>query len=248
LATQVGDIAAALAYQVKKEIAENYFGTRRELEEEREDLISQAKRLQKAWVQEVQAPLTLLGELLLDPDTVKSFLALLGQEHLRLAAQDSPDRTFAEAVEACSLPFAWTSQAKYQALIAQLYGLAWGRSQPLLEKVRALEKKVRLYNEDLVKFSAAYSLQEILAFIKAIEGSSELNGVLGENTDPRAVPELEKKMMLKSLDPSGLGLSEVKPLPKLSQIREPLRALVKQAFGRNGGQIKSCLRRAESRF
>jgi hypothetical protein len=241
---QVGDIAAALAYQVKKEIAENYFGTRRELEEEREDLVSQAKRVQKIWVQEVQAPLDLIGELLLDSEIAKSFFALVGREGLPLVVPDRPDRTFSKAVEACPLPFALTSQAKYQALIFQLYGLAWGRSQPVLEKVRALEKKARLYNEDLAKFSLSYSLQEILAFIKAIEGSSELKGVLGENTDPRAVPELEKKLMLKSLDPSGLGPSEVKPLPKLNQVRESLRSLVKQAFRQNGDQIKSCLKRA----
>ncbi len=244
MSTKVGDIAAALAYQVKKEIAENYFGTRRELEEEREDLIRQANRIQKAWVEEVQALLVLIGELLLDPETVKSFLALLGRERLPLGVPELPERTFCKAMEACPLSFALTSQAKYQALIAQLYGLAWERSQPVLEKVRALEKKVRLHNEDLAKFSLAYSLQEILAFIKAIEGSSALKGVLGENTDPRAVPELEKKLMLKSLDPSGLGLTEVKPLPKLSQIRESLRSLVKQAFRRNEEQIKSCLKRA----
>ena len=244
MSTKVGDIAAALAYQVKKEIAENYFGTRRELEEEREDLIRQAHKIQKAWVQEVQAPLVLIGELLLDPETVESFLLLLGQERLPLVVPERPDQTFYKAVEACPPSFAITSQAKYQALIAQLYGLAWGRSQPVLEKVRALEKKARLYNEDLTKFSFSYSLQEILAFIKALEGSSALKGVLGENTDPRAVPELEKKMRLKSLDPSGLGLSEVKPLPKLSQIRESLRSLVKQAFRRNEEQIKSCLKRA----
>lgn len=244
MSTQVGDIAAALAYQVKKEIAENFFGTRRELEEEREDLVRRANKIQKTWVQEVQARLVLMGELLLDPETVKSFFALLGQENLPLAVPDRPDRTFSEAVEACPLPFAFTSQAKYQALIAQLYGLAWGRSQPVLEKARALEKKVRLYNEDLAKFSVSYSLQEILSFVKAIEGSSELKGVLGENTDPRAVPELEKKLMLKSLDPSGLELSEIKPLPELSQIRDSLRSLVKQAFRRNEEQIKSCLKRA----
>jgi hypothetical protein len=244
LSSQVGDIAAALAYQVKKEIAENYFGTRRELEEEREDLVRQANKIQKAWVQEVLAPLVLIGELLLDPEKVKSFFALLGRESLPVAVPDRPDRIFSKAVETCPLPFALTSQAKYQALIAQLYGLAWGRSQPILEKVRALGGKIRLYNEDLAKFSLSYSLQEILAFIKAIEGSSELKGVLGENSDPRAVPELEKKMMLKSLDPSGLGFSDFKPLPKLSQIREPLRALVKQSFRRKGEEIKSCLKRA----
>ena len=244
MSSQVGDIAAALAYQVKKEIAENYFGTRRELEEEREDLVGQANKVRKDWSQEVQAPLVLIGELLLEPETVKSFLALLGQDRLSLEVPDRPGRTFAEAVASCSLPFALTSQAKYQALIAQLVSLAWARSQPVLERARILEKKVRLYNEDLAKFSLSYSLQEILAFIKAIEGSSELKGVLGENTDPRAVPELERKLMLKSLDPSTLGLSEVKPLPKLSQIREPLRALVKQAFRRNTEEIKSCLKRA----
>jgi hypothetical protein len=244
LSTKVGDIAAALAYQVKKEIAENYFGTRRELEEEREDLIRQADRIQKAWVEEVQVLLALIGELLLDPETVKSFLALLGRERLPLGVPELPERAFCKAMEACPLSFALTSQAKYQALIAHWYGLAWERSQPVLEKVRALENKVRLHNEDLAKFSLAYSLQEILAFIKAIEGSSALKGVLGENADPRAVPELEKKLMLKSLDPSGLGLNEVKPLPTLSQIRESLRSLVIQAFRRNQEQIKSCLKRA----
>jgi hypothetical protein len=243
LSTQVGDIAAALAYQVKKEIAENYFGTRRELEEEREELIRQANKIQKAWIQEVQASLVLIGELLLDPETVQSFFVLLGQESLPFEVPGRPDRTFSEAVESCPLPFALTSQAKYQALIARLYGLAWERSQPILEKVRVLGKKVRLHNEDLAKFSFSYSLQEILAFIKAIEGNNELKGVLGENTDPRAVPELEKKLMLKSLDPSGLGLSRVKPLPEWSQIREPLRALVKQTFRRNGEEIRSCLKR-----
>ena len=121
MSTQVGDIAAALAYQVKKEIAENYFGTRRELEEEREDLIRQANLIQEAWVQEVEALLVLIGELLLDPETVKSFLALLGQERLPLEVPDRPDRTFCKAVEACPPSFAFTSQAKYQALIAQLY-------------------------------------------------------------------------------------------------------------------------------
>jgi hypothetical protein len=244
LSTQVGDIAAALAYQVKKEIAENYFGTRRELEEEREDLIRQAKKIQKSWGLEVQDRLTLIGELLLEPETAKSFFVLLGQGIPPAADPDRPDRAFSAAVEVCPPPFALTSQAKYQALIAQLYEQAWERSQSVLEKVRVLEKKVRLYNEDLSKFSLSYSLQEILAFIKAIEGSSELKGVLGENTDPRAVPELEKKMMIKALDPVGLGLSEVKPLPKLIQIREQLRALLKGAFRRNEEEIKSCLKRA----
>ncbi len=248
MATQVGDIAAALAYQVKKEIAENYFGTRRELEEEREDLISRAKEIQKRWAQEVQVPLALIGDLLLDPETMNSFFALLGRERPLLTVPDPPERTFSEAVAICALPFALTSKAKYQALITQMYDLAWGRSQTLLEKVLALEKRVRLFNEDLAKFSLSYSLQEILAFIKAIEGSGELKGVLGENTDPRAVPELEKKLMLPSLDPSGLGFSEFKPLPKLSQIRGPLYSLVKQAFRLKGEEIKSCLKRAKSRF
>ncbi len=80
MSSQAGDIAAALAYQVKKEIAENYFGHRRELEEEREELLDQGKKIQKAWEQEVLAALRTIVALFPGPEKGRAFLALIGQE------------------------------------------------------------------------------------------------------------------------------------------------------------------------
>ena len=141
MSSQVGDIAAALAYQVKKEIAENFFRNPAGIGGGAGGSDQPGENGSKGLGPGGPGPLVLIGELLLDPETAKSFFALLGQERLPLEVPERPDRTFSEAVEACPLPFALTSQAKYQALIAQLYRPGLGRCQPLLEKVAGPGKK-----------------------------------------------------------------------------------------------------------
>ncbi len=78
----VGDISAALAYQVKKEIAENYFGSRKALEEERDDLARQEGILEKAWEQEVLSILTRIYLLFIREEEGRAFLNLIKREDL----------------------------------------------------------------------------------------------------------------------------------------------------------------------
>ena len=78
----VADISAALAYQVKKEIAENYFGSRKVLEEERNDLIRQEEILKKAWEQKVLSILTSIYLLFIREEEGRAFLDLIKREDL----------------------------------------------------------------------------------------------------------------------------------------------------------------------
>ncbi|MBI5586510.1 MAG: hypothetical protein HY892_22085 [Deltaproteobacteria bacterium] len=240
--SQVGDIAAALAYQVKKEIAENYFGTRRELEEEREELLAQGQKIQKTWEQEVLATLRMIVSLFPDPEKGRAFLNLVGQEDLPGWTSEASPRVFSEALAACRLPLTFTSKGKYRALIEHLYLLAVERSKQVLERHSTWQKKVALHNEEVVQFGISFNLTEILSFIKALEGADELKGVLGENLDPRAVPELEQKLQMKVIPPGSPGAREPKPLPEFKGIRDGLRALADRSFDQQAGEIKACLR------
>jgi hypothetical protein len=124
MSSQVGDIAAALAYQVKKEIAENYFGARRELEEEREELLAQGNKIQKAWEQEVLAVLRMTAALFPDPEKGKAFLTLAGQEDWPGWSPEASPRIFSEALRTCRLPLTFTSRGKDRAMIEGLYRVA----------------------------------------------------------------------------------------------------------------------------
>ena len=65
---------------------------------------------------------------------------------------------------------------------------------------RSCQKKVDLFNEDLTQFTSCYNLSDILSLIHSFENRDDLKGVLGENTDPRAIPLLEEKLILRPLD------------------------------------------------
>jgi hypothetical protein len=242
MSSQVGDIAAALAYQVKKEIAENYFGTRRELEEEREELLAQGEKIQKAWEQEVLAILRTMANLFPDPETGRAFRTLIGLEDLPGGAFEPSPRIFSEARAACRLPLTFTSRGKYRALLDRLYLLAVERNKDVMEKQTTWQKKVALHNEEVIRFGHSFNLSEILGFIKALEGADELKGVLGENLDPRAVPELEQKLHLKVIPPGGPEGREPKPLPEFKAVRESLRSLADRSYERHAREIKACLR------
>lgn len=238
-----GDISAALAYQLKKEIAENYFGTRKNLEEERETLLGRRVELNEAWEKEILPLLTNIFKLLVGNEAGKSFLELIGKKDLTEPMLQILNRQGKVPTPAsCSIPFALTAKKKYKNLISSLYRQARGKEEELFKEFNSLLKKSRLFNEDLGKFNACYSLPEILSLTKSIEESDGLKGSLGENTDPLAVPLLEEKLLLRPLDLSREPVYFQHPLPPLEAIRKPLEELIDQTYQNHCSVIKENLK------
>jgi hypothetical protein len=243
LPRQVGDIASALAYQVKKEIAENFFGTRKILEEERNDLIQQEIKLEKAGQQEVLPILIRILQLFIGEEEGQSFLNLLQREDLiESVKQAIKDQVINPSPILSDFPFAFTAKGKYKNLIFALYHMAKANIDELLKEFNVLQKQAILFNEDLTKFKSSYSLSDILSLIKSIEGADGLKGVLGENTDPRSVPLLEEKLLLRPLDFSREKMPILRPLPSVTDIEEPLNRFIDQTFQNHGSEIKKALR------
>jgi hypothetical protein len=240
----VGDIASALAYQIKKEIAENYFGGRKTLEEEREDLIKQMDRLSKAWVQEVLPYLARIFYYLVDQEAGKQFLAIIHQEEWLerlIAMQDNP--AVHKVAATCSPGFALTAKGKLNKSVLALYQKAEQQSGPLIETWQTLIKKGRLFNEELADFQGRYNLLDILSFVRIIESTDDLKGVMGENTDPRAVPALEEAMVIHPVDFSRESHPLIHPLPALAKIKKPIAQLLSITFQDHCSEIEDRLKK-----
>lgn len=243
MSRQVGDIAAALAYQVKKEIAENYFGTRKILEEERDDLLRQRKPIETAWQQEVLPILTRIFQLFIREEEGRAFLNLIQREDLIEWIKLDKRSQGTDPSLFCPLPFALTFKGRYKKLIFTLYQTAKAKEDELWQEFIVVQKKVSLFNEDVEKFNSCYNLSEILSLINSFENKSDLKGVLGENTDPRAIPMLEEKMLLRPLDLSEeKGNGFFRPLPSLKEIQKPLRLLINLSFHAHGPEIQKMMR------
>jgi hypothetical protein len=242
MSPEVGDIAAALAYQVKKEIAENYFGGRKALEEEREELIRRGETLQRSWEEEVQPLLLRIYRLLTGGESGRAFLKLINREDLIKPLEEVDRQGPAhQAAGPVRPPLALTPRGRYKRLILTLYDAAVIKADAIHGEFKTLQKRVGLFNEDLGKFNGSFNLAEILSFIKAIENSDDLKGVLGQNTDPRAVPELEKKLLLRPLDLSRSGIASLEPLPPLREIRANLTGQIDGVYQQQGPEIKRIL-------
>jgi hypothetical protein len=240
--TPVADISAALAYQVKKEIAENYFGSRKVLEEEREDLTRQEGILEKAWEQEVLKILTQIYLLFIREEEGRAFLDLIKREDLiEPIKQSLKDQGINFSLRSCPLPFTLTAKGKYKNLIITLYQLARTSGDALGNEFQMLRKKMSLFNEELTNFTSCYNLSDILSLVHSFENRDDLKGVLGENTDPRAVPLLEEKLRLRPLELGQRGEALLRPLPPMKEIQKPLKLLIDLTFQGHGPEIKKML-------
>jgi hypothetical protein len=243
LTRQVGDIAEALAYQLKKEVAENYFGTRKALEEEREELIRQIQDLEENWKKEIVPILGKIYEFFIGEKEGQAFLSLIRREDLLdLIKKVIRKQENHPPAVSCSVPFALRAIKKYRGVIVSLYHQVKMKEADLLEKFNSWKKKVLLFNEDLAKFESSYNLSDILSLAGNLESDDGQKGVLGENTDPRSVPLLEKKLILRPLVYSVEKITLFRSLPALDEIKKPLEDLIDQTFEDYGGKIKKILK------
>jgi|GEM_PF-2398954 len=234
---EVGDIAAALAYQVKKEIAQNFFGTRRALEEEKEELQREKEELLKEWEEKVLPFLRKIRLLLKGEEEGRAFLALIGEKALAGQREQDEGEALPKAEPSLPLPpFAWTRKSKYQKYLLALYRAAEAEARALEERFQALVTKGKLFNEDLTHFNTSFSLSEILSLTSALKEVDDAKCVLGENCEPEAVPHLEEKLRL---TPLNLDESSLPYLPPLKTILKPLKELIRGAFRKYGEEIEA---------
>lgn len=224
------DISAALYYQIKKEIAERYFGTRKAIEEEKAALNRRIRAHQETVGKLVYEDFCRIYQVLGSKELVEEFWSIVGLENRAFY-----DRYLSEAgdIAACLLrkikPRGLTRKRRCRNLLFDCYRILVADVGRYRIAYQELLEECLMINEEVSQLAANYSLDEILRFVSNMESRRDMAGVLGETIVPEQREDLEAKLAVPKLECLEKRMIDIPALPSSARIEKQLKELVKKA-------------------
>lgn len=255
--TPFDEFSASLQQEALREMADSFFGARREIEDDVERMRSGLRELQ-ALAERALERLTLLRALLLDEATVRHCLALLdlptAQDQLSLAlAGRTPRLTF-------PLPGGLRWSARYLRLLELAYAFAQdschvymhGRYRPdPVTGVRSQSLSYRAMltwcgetNERIRRCNSSQPPSSVLAYAGQLQGTGSTEGTgctlgnLGQHADAT--------LSLAPVDCVGFGLPDLPELPPPTSAGGVLRHFAREFYEARGPELRELMIRLEA--
>ncbi len=237
------DFANAIAYEVKQEIADRYFGFRTRLEKQSKEYLAKMQETSKEFSMEIQLDLCRMQFLLHEPRLFRLFLHLI-------------DLPLEEAINLCSRQAPSKVQELFKALRGEGF-TRWRRFRGLAILVyRSLAEKIATYRDtylllqeehaeicqEIEKFQRHNDLADILCFLRNLDSPDcERLKFLHSNSALQPDKTLEQDLRIAPPAPITETMILLSPLPPLKQIKEQFTELLKQAYARHDGKNPSSL-------
>lgn len=228
------DIAKVLAYEIKKELADRYFGFRRLIEEDKEALDRRIRQQSLTIEQQICLDLVRIYILLRDEALIQEFCDLAG---LRKAMFYDPyvvqsptiRRRVFEGVRAGGL----TMAARFRNLILNSYETLVEHVSRYLEQFGALRSEQETIEEEIRLFYRQNDLGNIMTFLRGLDRQADVGGSpLDSGPALGTGPGLEEKLRVAPPEPIEKSLPIIPPLVPLRRIRRPLKQLADTAYQR----------------
>lgn len=227
------DVAKALAYQVKRDLAERYFGLRRLIEEDTQRYFRQIEEIGRRFEERLALEFSRIYLMLRDQDLIAKFLEITGlpeayyYEPYFLSSEHIRKRLFRELQA-----HGWTSKGKFKRLFLETYRRLQKSVEEYRQALQELQIEAEVINEEIKRFKQKFDLSEIMHFLKSLEGSSDL-AALGHPSMDQSVEKLEKTMEFQNVPPPTQFLPDIPPLPSLEKVEKDLAHLAKEAYKRH---------------
>lgn len=226
------DIAKALAYQVKKEMAEQYFSARKVIEDDIEALKPQYKAINDFYDLNIAVDLLRIYSMLRDKDLIEQFMSMVHWEGLPfyddyMIASANITKRLQEPV------ISWGITAFYRFFneLCNAYELLARDVRTYHDTLEGLADDVATINEEIALFEKRFSLDEMMSFLREMDRDPSTEGVLGQNL---VLSPTNIQGGLKLVPPPNPmeQLPMVPQLPELGDIKQKLKELAKQAYSR----------------
>ncbi|MEW6595291.1 MAG: hypothetical protein AB1413_10525 [Thermodesulfobacteriota bacterium] len=228
------DIAKVLAYEVKKELADRYFGFRRLIEEDKETLDRRIRQQSLSVEQQICLDLVRIYILLRDEALIQEFCNLTGLKKAMFYdpyVVQSPTirRRVFEGVRAGGL----TMAARFRNLIFNSYEILVEHVTLYLERFGELLSERETIEEEIRLFYRQNDLGNIMTFLRGLDSSPAVGGnPLESGVGLSPTTALEEKLRVSPPEPIENSLPIIPPLVPLRRIRRPLKKLADAAYQR----------------
>jgi len=228
------DIAKVLAYEIKKELADRYFGFRKLIEEDKSALDRSIRQYSITIEQKIGLDLSRIYILLGDEELIREFLDMTGLEEqffydpYILESPTIRKRVF-EGVRVRGI----TRARRFRNLILDAYEALAGHIQEYREKFEEMLESEELIKEEIKLFYQKNDLGDIMGFLRGLDSSPSFGSGLDAGPGMVSPGRLEEKMRVEPPLPIEQVLPVIPPIMPPAKIRKKLKQLADQAFLRH---------------
>jgi hypothetical protein len=226
-----------LAVELKREIAERYFGFRKMIEEDTLDLTEKIKNQLSILEKRISYELIRIYVLLKDEMLIHQFMELTGWEEKLFYdpyITDSP--TIRKRVFKGIKIRGMTKAGRFKNLVFDAYERLAAHVEHYRQNLEEIELSRETINQEIELFYRKNDIGNIMGFLRAMEGAGSEDS-MGVTPASGSVETLEHKMRLEKPPPIDPKLIAIPPLVPLASIGKELKKIVDKAYKLNRGKI-----------
>lgn len=226
------DITDILALEVKKEMAERYFGFRKLIEEDIKEFDDQVLASFLRLEQKIGFNLVRLYILLKDEKLIHEFFRLAGLDQLIFYdpyLAESP--TIRKSVLAGLRIHGFTRAGRFRNLVLDTYATLAADIDSYHKNLTELSRDRENIAEEIQQFYHKHDLGTMMEFLRKLDGcglyrSGSMEGAI----TPESGTELERKMKVEPPPPVDELLPIIPSIAPLPEIKRPLKKIIARAY------------------
>ena len=231
------NVEDVLAVELKREIAQRYFGFRKMIEEDTLDLTEKIKYQLSILEKRISYEIIRIYILLQDEKLIHQFMELTGwEEKLFYDPYITESPTIREKVFKGIKIRGLTKAGRFKNLLFDAYERLVAHVDQYRQNLEEIETSRETINAEIELFYRKNDIGNIMGFLRAMEGVGSEDS-MGVTPDTGSVETFEHKMRIKKPPPIDPELITIPPLIPLPNISKELKKLADQAYKLHRGKI-----------
>jgi hypothetical protein len=233
-----------MAIELKREIAQRYFGFRKMIEEDTLDFMQKMKYQLTILEKRISFELIRMYILLKDDTLIQHFMELTGwEERLFYDNYITESETIRKKVFKGIKIRGLTQGGRFKNLVLDAYERLVEHVEHYRENLEEIKTSRETIYEEIELFYRKNDIGNIMGFLRAIDTHDNGENTMGINPQAGSADTFENKMRLEAPPPIDPELIDIPPLIPLPNIKKELKKLVDKAYKLHGEKFLTALAR-----
>ncbi|MCL7486752.1 MAG: hypothetical protein M8357_01075 [Desulfobulbaceae bacterium] len=226
------DINKQLTFEIKKEMADRYFGFRKLIEEDIQEYGNQVFTSFRRLEQKIGFDLVRLYILLKDEDLIHEFFQLAGlEERIFYDPYLTESQTLRKKVFAGQKIRGLTRAGRFKNMIFDTYDALVADVDEYRRNLMKLADERETIAEEINQFYHKHDLGTMMDFLRGLDGSEQYkSGSMEGGIIQQSGQQLDEKMKVKPPPPVEELLPAIPPIAPLAQIKGRLKKIIERAY------------------